>query len=157
MTFLYFSGTISKTSCHLAIIEWLRPQNVDRVRVNYAKKTPVSRKTAEKTNTEPGSQPGDIRIATESVASICKLSCTPRKVGKKRHSFIRFSKLSCTMQVLIFSKIPLRSGNMAGMGRLNVTSCAPPGTAKTGTENGPQSGELLGAWLHVGPDTKSVT
>ena len=46
---------------------------------------------------------------------------------------------------------------MAQIGRLNVTSCAPPGTAKIGTENGPQSGALLGAWLHVGPDTKSVT
>ena len=45
---------------------------------------------------------------------------------------------------------------MAQIGRLNVTSCAPP-TAKIGTENGPQSGALLGAWLHVGPDTKSVT
>ena len=46
---------------------------------------------------------------------------------------------------------------MAQIGRMNVTSGAHPGTAKTGTENGPQSGALLGAWLHVGPDTKSVT
>ena len=46
---------------------------------------------------------------------------------------------------------------MAQIDWLNVTSCAPPGTAKIGTENGPQSGALLGAWLHVGPDTKSVT
>ena len=69
------------------------------------KKTPVSRKTAGKTSTELGSQPRDIQIATESVASICKLCCTPRKVERTHHSFIRFSKLSCTMQVLIFSKI----------------------------------------------------
>ena len=69
------------------------------------KKTPVSRKTAEKNITELGSQPRDIQIATESVASICKLCCTPRKVERTHHSFIRFSKLSCTMQVLIFSKI----------------------------------------------------
>ena len=46
---------------------------------------------------------------------------------------------------------------MAQIGRLNVTSCAPPGPAKTGTENEPQNGALLRAWLHVGPDTKSVT
>ena len=29
----------------------------------------------------------------------------PERSKKKHHSFIRFSKLSCTMQVLIFSKI----------------------------------------------------
>ena len=84
-----------------------RSLNVDPERVNYAKKMPESRKTAEKTSAEPGSQPGDIQIATESIASICKLCCTPRKVERTHHSFIRFSKLSCRMllQVLIFSKI----------------------------------------------------
>ena len=64
------------------------------------KTTPVSRKTAGKTSTELGSQPGDIQIATESVASICKLCCTPRKVERTHHSFIRM-----LLQVLIFSKI----------------------------------------------------
>ena len=108
-----------------------------------------------KTSTELGSQPGDIQIATESVASICKLCCTPRKAEKNHHSFIRFSKLSCTMQVLIFSKIPLRSGN----GPNWPIECDKLCTSwhKTGTENGPQNGALLGAWLHAGPDTKSVT
>jgi len=102
-----FSGTISKTSCHLAIIEW-RPQKVVERwprEGQLRKKTPVSRKTAGKTSTELGSQPRDIQIAAESVASICKLCCTPRKVERTHHSFMRFSKLSCTMQVLIFSKI----------------------------------------------------
>ena len=120
------------------------------------KKTPVSRKTAGKTSTELGSQPGDIQIATESVASICKLCCTPRKVERTHHSFIR---LLHDAGADLFQDHPrsLWDLEMAQIGRLNVTSCAPPGTAKIGTENGPQSGAILGAWLHVGPDTKSVT
>ena len=84
-----FSGTISKTSCHMAIIEW-RPQKVVErwpSEGQLRKKTPVSRKTAGKTSTELGSQPGDIQIATESVASICKLCCTPRKAQKKQSFF----------------------------------------------------------------------
>ena len=88
-------------------------------------------------------------------ANFAALPENPRKVEKNHHSFIRFSKLSCTMQVLIFSKIPLRSGNGPNWPIECDKLCA--SWHKIGTENGPQSGALLGAWLHVGPDTKSVT
>ena len=102
-----------KTSCHLATIECCDPKGrwtLTQRGSTTPKKCSVS-KTAGKTSTELGSQPRDIQIATESVASICKLCCTPER--SKEPIILSSGSLNCPcrmlLQVLIFSKIPLRS------------------------------------------------
>ena len=159
-----FSGTISKTSCHMAIIEW-RPQKVVERWPSEGqlgqKNASVSEDCGKKPSTELGSQPGDIQIATEYYWIYCKHLQTllhSQKGRKKKNIILSSGSLNCLAGCRCWSfPRSLWDLAMAQIDWLNVTSCAPPGTAKTGTENGPQSGALLGAWLHVGPDTKSVT
>ena len=111
---VWLSGTISKTSCHLAIIEW-RPQKV-------VERWPREGQLCQK-NASVSEDCGKNQYWTWLTAPRhpnCYWICCKHlqtflhsQKGRKKphHSFIRFSKLSCTMQVLIFSKIPLRSGN----------------------------------------------
>ena len=113
-----FSGTISKTSCHMAIIEWLRPQKVverwpseGQLRKKNASVSEDCGKNQYWTWLTAPRHPNCYWICCKHLQTLLR-----SQKGRKKHIILSSGSLNCLARCRCWSfprssKIPLRSGN----------------------------------------------
>ena len=134
-----------KTSCHLAIIEW-RPQKVvqrwPREGQLREKKRQCLGRLREKPVLNLAHSPETSKLLRNLLQASANFAVLPER--SKERIILSSGSLNSLARCRCWSfPRSLWDLAMARIGRLNVTSCAPPGTAKIGPENGPQSGVEL--------------